>query len=347
MNLRLGIIRDDRFLEHKTGHFHPEHPSRLSEIHRMLDRDFAGRLTVITPKPATVEQVETVHTAEHIRRILKTAEQNTTILAPDTPVSAKSYLAAWLAVGGCLQGIDMLMDGTFDALFALVRPPGHHATADRAGGFCIFNNLALAARYAAARYSIERTLVIDWDVHHGNGINDIFYEDRGVYYYSTHDTMLYPYSGDLQETGRGPGEGYTMNIPLFREMTDDDMVYLYHHTLLPVIAGYRPQLILVAAGFDAHADDPIGRCRFSELIFGRIARMLIDARVEAGTPGPPFLFALEGGYEPRALTRSVHSVLSALTGDLILELLPESASPEVLARIDAVRSIHLPFGVMQ
>jgi len=347
MNLRVGITRDDRFLEHKTGHSHPEHPVRLAEIHRMLDRDFADRLTVITPKPATVEQVEMVHTPAHIRRVLKTADQNITSLSPDTPVSAKSYLAAWLAVGGCLQGIDLLMENRCDAFFALVRPPGHHATADRAAGFCIFNNLAVAARYAASRFGIERILVVDWDIHHGNGIHDIFYDSRGVYYYSTHDPMLYPYSGALEETGEGPGEGFTMNIPLLREMTDDDMVYLYHHTLLPVITGYRPQLIMVAAGFDAHADDPIGRCRFSELLYGRITRMLIDARAASGTPEPPLFFTLEGGYAPRALTRSVHSVLSALTGDPILEMPPENALPAVSDCIEAVRNIHHPYGFLK
>ncbi len=345
MNLRVGITRDDRFLEHKTGHFHPEHPKRLSEIYRMIDY-YADRLTIISPKPASVEQVELVHTPAHVNRILKTAEQRITSLAPDTPVSAKSYLAAWLAVGGCLQGIDLLMENTCDAFFALVRPPGHHATADRAGGFCIFNNLAIAARYAAARYGIERILIIDWDVHHGNGLNDIFHEDGGIYYYSTHDLMLYPYSGPMEDTGRGAGAGCTMNIPLVRDMTDDDMVYLYARTLLPVIAGYKPQLIMVAAGFDAHADDPVGHHRFSELLYGRITRLLMDAREAAGTPAPPLFFTLEGGYDPRSLTRSVHAVLSALTGDEIAALVPETASDDVVAIVDAVLTIHRPYGVI-
>lgn len=346
MNLRVGIARDERFLDHKTGHFHPEHPKRLSEIYRMVDY-YADRLMAISPMPATVEQVELVHTPAHVKRVLKTAEQRITSLAPDTPVSAKSYLAAWLAVGGCLEGIDMLLENACDAFFALVRPPGHHATADRAGGFCIFNNLAIAARYAAAKYGIERILIVDWDIHHGNGLNDIFHEDCGVYYYSTHDLMLYPYSGAMEDTGRGAGAGYTMNIPLTREMTDDDMVHLYARTLLPVISGYRPQLIMVAAGFDAHADDPVGRCRFSEYLYGRLTRLLMDAREAAGAAALPLFFTLEGGYDPRSLTRSVHAVLSALTGDAIAVLVPETASDEVMAIVDAVHIIHRPYGVIR
>ncbi len=342
MGLKVGVTRDDRFAEHKTGHFHPEHPRRIQQIYRMIDREFSGRLIQVQPEPALLEDVERVHTPAHIRRILKTAEMHITSLAPDTPASAMTYMAAWLAAGACLQGVDLLMARKCDAFFATIRPPGHHALPDRSAGFCVFNNIAVAAEYAMARHNAGRILIADWDVHHGNGINDIFYESSRVYYYSTHDLMLYPYSGEPGRTGSGKGRGYTMNIPVSRDFTDDDMVYLYEHTLVPVIKGFCPDMIMVAAGFDAHCDDPIGRCSFSENIYARLTRILIRA---AGAV--PLFFALEGGYEPLALSRCVGNVLFELTADE-----PQIPGPSIAASAEAVelvgkiKEIHMPLGVM-
>ncbi len=344
MNLRVGVTRDDRFLDHKTGHAHPEHPRRLAEIYRMIDREFKDHVMIVPPEPATLEQVEMVHTPGHVLRILKTAEQRMSSMTPDTQVSAGTYMAAWLAAGACIHGIDMLMDKTLDAFFALVRPPGHHALADRAGGFCIFNNIAIAARYAMKRYELERILVIDWDIHHGNGINDLFYDECRVYYFSTHDTALYPYSGFAGDTGSGPGRGCTMNIPLVREMTDDDMVYLYSRTLLPLLSGYRPELIMVAAGFDAHDDDPLGKNHFTEGIYGRITRMILDFFCHSERVLPPLFFALEGGYEPRSLTASVRSVFTALTGNGISANPPEMAAEKIMGLLREIMTIHQPYG---
>lgn len=346
MNLRVGLTRDDRFLEHKTGTDHPEHPRRLAEIYRMVDREFKDRVMIIRPEPATVEQVEMVHTAGHVRRILKTAEHRITSMAPDTQVSARSYMAAWLAVGACLQGIDLLMEKTVDSFFALVRPPGHHALSNKAGGFCIFNNIAIAARYAMKTYDLNRIVVIDWDIHHGNGINDLFYDQNNVYYFSTHDTELYPYSGFVEETGTGPGLGYTMNIPLDRELADSDMIHIYQNMLLPVLAGYTPQLIMVAAGFDAHSSDPIGKSAFTEHVYGRITQMIIDFYIRAGKPLPPFFFALEGGYDPRSLKQSVHSVLTALTENDTSASYLEPISESALAIINTVATTHKPYGII-
>ena len=344
--LRVGTTMDDRFLEHQTGPDHPEHPRRLAEIYRMIDREFKDRVMIVRPEPATLEQVERVHTPGHVRRILKTAEQRMSSMAPDTRVCSKTYMAAWLAAGACIQGIDMLMTGALNAFFALVRPPGHHALADRAGGFCIFNNIAIAARHAMKRFELERILVIDWDIHHGNGINDLFYDDPRLYYYSTHDTGLYPYSGDAGDTGNGPGSGFTMNIPLRREMADDDMVYLYEQTLLPVLSGYNPQLIMLAAGFDAHADDPLGKNAFTENVYGRITRLVIDFYKNGGRPLPMLFLALEGGYDPRSLKASVRSVLAALLGDRIFPNPPDTAPPDLMGLVEKIRMIHQPYGIL-
>lgn len=347
MGLRVGVTRDDRFAEHKTGHFHPEHPRRIVELYRVIDREFSGSLMPVTPGPAALEDLERVHTPAHIRKILKTAEQRMTSLAPDTPVSARTYMAAWLAAGACLQGVDMLAAEKCDAFFALVRPPGHHALPDRPAGFCVFNNIAVAARYAACRHGIRRILIIDWDIHHGNGLNDIFYSDDEVFYYSTHDLMLYPYSGEPGQTGAGKGTGYTMNIPISRDFTDDDMVFLYEHTLLPVIRGFDPEMILVAAGFDGHCDDPIGRCGFSENLYSRLTGMIRRA-ARPGRDGIPLFFALEGGYDPLALARCVRGVLRVLAGDGGAETgkTPPSPSPAVCERIRQVLEIHRPYGVI-
>jgi acetoin utilization deacetylase AcuC-like enzyme len=343
MVLKVGIARDERFLEHKTGHFHPEHPNRLTSIYRMIDQEFSGKVIDFKPQPASLEQIERVHKPSHIRQMLKTAELRLTSLAPDTPVSATSYLAAWLAVGACIQGVDYLMAHECDAFFALVRPPGHHALPDRAGGFCLFNNIAIAAVYAIEKYKLERILVIDWDIHHGNGIHDFFYGDKRVFYFSTHDLMLYPYSGEIGQTGKGSGEGYTINIPLDRSFTDDDVIYIYQEILTPLINGYKPQLVMIAAGFDAHADDPIGRSRLTEKTYAGITGLLVELRK---THGPfPLLFALEGGYDQRALTRSVKAVLTELVNEHEPDIAALSPSQDVIHLVASVREIHSPYGV--
>ena len=338
MAVKVGIIRDERYLEHKPGHIHPEHPGRLKAVYRMLDRDFQEGLIKIEPEPASLELIELVHTPAYIKKVLKTAEHNYTSLAPDTPVSSKSYLAAWLAVGGCLKGLDALISGECDFCFSMVRPPGHHALPERAGGFCIFNNMGITAKYAGRHYGLRRILIIDWDIHHGNGLNDLFYEDKNVLYFSSHDPLLYPYSGDWSMTGSGEGEGYTINIPLPREFTDEEIFHLYKEILGPVFKRYRPELILVDAGFDAHKDDPIGRSMLTEQAFRRLTELLLELR--SPLDHPPVLFALEGGYNPGALARSVKEVLMVLTGRNEKEAIPAGMTLQVERILKKVSHIH-------
>jgi acetoin utilization deacetylase AcuC-like enzyme len=345
MGLKVGIARDERFLEHKTGHFHPEHPKRLTSIYRMIDQDFSGLLIDFKPQPAPLEHIERVHTPGHIRQILKTAELRLTSLAPDTPVSAGSYLSAWLAVGACLEGVDRLMARDCEAFFALVRPPGHHALPERAGGFCIFNNIAIAAMYAIEKYKLGRILIIDWDIHHGNGIHDFFYEDRRVFYLSTHDLLLYPYSGEIGQTGKGDGEGFTVNIPLERFFTDDDVIYIYREILTPLINGYKPEMVMIAAGFDAHADDPIGRSRLTEKTYAGITALLMTLRKTHSQF--PLLFALEGGYDQRSLTRSLRAVLAELVYEYGTQPAALSPSEDAISLVARIREIHSRYGVLQ
>jgi acetoin utilization deacetylase AcuC-like enzyme len=342
--LRIGIVRDERYLEHKPGHIHPEHPNRLRAIYRMLDDQFDGLLRPVKPEPATLENLELVHTPAYIKKVLKTADHQSTSLAPDTPASAKSYLSAWLAVGGCLNGLHALLSGQCDVCFPLIRPPGHHALPDRAGGFCIFNNPGVTARYAIQHCGLKRILIIDWDIHHGNGLNDLFYEEKEVFYFSTHDTLLYPYRGDWVETGRGEGEGYTINIPIPRTLEDEDFFHLYRMVLEPLIRRYRPDLILVDAGFDAHRDDPIGRSRLTEEVFGQLTRLILRLRAEIDDP--PLLFILEGGYDPRSLARSVREVFRVLTDKSAAEEPGADRETEKsVTLVEKARRIHAKYGV--
>ncbi len=343
MPLKVAIIRDARYQKHQTGNSHPEHPRRLASVYRMLDADFSKGLISVEPVPVPLEYLELVHTPAYIEKVLKTADHDFTSLAPDTPASSKSYLSAWLAVGGCMKGLDSLISGECDVCFALVRPPGHHALPDRAGGFCIFNNLGITARYATKQYRIRRILIIDWDIHHGNGIQQLFYNKKNVLYFSTHDMLLYPYTGDWDETGKDRGKGYTINIPLPREIKDAEFLYLYQKILDPVISQYCPELILVAAGFDAHHDDLIGRSQLTEKAFRWLTLLLLNLRARINHP--PILFSLEGGYNPKSLTICVKEVLQALTEAETNQEIPAEKTQRVSKLVEKTYKIHSKYGV--
>ncbi|ABW67778.1 histone deacetylase family protein [Desulfosudis oleivorans] len=344
MSRKVAISRDDRFLLHKTGHAHPESPSRLASIYRMVDRHFAGTVTTMTPEPATLDQLELVHTPGHVKKILKTAEHKITSMAPDTPVSGHSYLAAWLAAGACMQGVDLLLSGACRAFFSLVRPPGHHALPDRATGFCLLNNLAIAARYARMRYNLERILIVDWDVHHGNGIHDIFYREPGVFYVSSHDLMLFPYSGEAGDTGEAGGRGFTLNMPLSRSFGDGDMAYIYRTVLTPVFRWYTPSMVMIAAGFDAHADDPLGRSAWSENAYFLLARLVCEL---ADADHVPLLLSLEGGYDPGANAASAKAVLEALVSYAPAGPVPAPLDPNAADELlETVFTTHKPYGIV-
>ncbi len=262
-------------------------------------------------QPASIADIELVHTPAYVETILKTASKDLTVLALDTPVSSQSYISAWLAAGGCVKAVQALLSGRCDACFCLCRPPGHQALPGKAGGHCIFNNIGIAAKYAIERHGLKRILIIDWDIHHGIGLQNLFFEHREVFYLSTHHTGWHPYSGHLEETGRGEGLGYTVNIPVPKDIEDSDLVYLYRRLLEPIIDAYNPQAIFVAAGFDAHRRDPVGRTLVTENAFRLLTELIIEFR--GAVRSPPLLFALEGGYDFSALASCVREVLTALT----------------------------------
>lgn len=343
MALTVGIVRDVRYLEHKPGLVHPESPNRLRSIYRMVDKEFADRVITVAPAPATLEDLELVHDPTYIKQILSTAERDFTTLAPDTPVSAKTYMAAWLAVGGCIRGLEAVLSGQCRVCFSLVRPPGHHALPDRAGGFCIFNNLGVTARYAIEKHGFQRILIVDWDIHHGNAIQDLFYQDKRVLYLSSHYMGWYPHTGDWEETGAGEGLGYNVNIPVFKEMGDADMVHMYREILMPIVRQYRPELILVAAGFDAHQRDPLGRTKVTEKVFRWLTQMVLQLAESARSA--PLMFSLEGGYDNWAVAHSVREVLGVLTFEGRRERIPLLKTARAGETVEKVLGIHRRYGV--
>ncbi len=343
MPLRIAVVRDQRFLEHKPGLVHPESPNRLRSIHRMLDKDLPGRVTALEPRLATLEELELAHTTPYIKQIMTAVERDFTPLAPDTFMSAKTYLAAWLAVGGCVAGLEAVMSGDFRACFCLVRPPGHHALADRAGGFCIFNNLGVAARCATERFGLKRVLVVDWDIHHGNALQDLFYEDNRVLYLSSHYMGWYPNTGDWEETGAGRGEGYTVNLPLPKDLQDNDIIHIYRDVLGPVVRRFKPQLIVVAAGFDAHHRDPLGRTKLTEKAYGWLTQIILQLSDSVG--GCPILLGLEGGYDNYALAASVKEVLGNLTFEGRRERVPTIKTSLGAKVVEKAIAVHSQYGI--
>jgi acetoin utilization deacetylase AcuC-like enzyme len=317
---RTGIVKDRKYLEHVMDPGHPESPERLREIYQMLEEEeMRGRsLGKVKPRPATREEIELVHAPAYIDLVASTAGKSSVRLDMDTSTCAKSYETALLAAGGLLELIKVVMQGKFNNGFALVRPPGHHAEKDRAMGFCLFNNIAIGARYALQNFSLQRILIVDWDVHHGNGTQNSFYEDPQVLYFSAHRYgFFYPGTGGATEVGKGKGEGFTVNVPLSTAASDTDYGNVFEKLLKPIALEYQPQLILVSAGFDTHYNDPLGGMDVSEKGYARMTQILME--IAGATAQGKLVLTLEGGYNVTSQRRSVKAVLEELSQALPLE----------------------------
>jgi acetoin utilization deacetylase AcuC-like enzyme len=311
---RTGIVRDSRFLNHDMGMGHPESPERLRTIYQMLEEEeMRGQYCEgVSARPATREELELIHTPSYIDLIASTAGKPHFRLDMDTSTSAGSYEAALLASGGLLELIREVMKGTLHNGFALVRPPGHHAESNKAMGFCLFNNAAIGARYAIKNFSVERVLIADWDVHHGNGTQNSFYEDPRVLYFSVHRYgFFYPGTGAATEVGKGKGEGFNVNVPLTSGCGDAEYGNIFERILKPIAFEYKPQLILVSAGFDTHFDDPLGGMEVTEKGFARMTQQLME--IADTTADGRLVLTLEGGYDVSAQGRSVKAVLKELS----------------------------------
>ena len=311
---RSAVVIDSDYLKHDPGQFHPERPERLKvllDLPRELDSKF---FQLLPPRPALKQEIEPCHSSDYIEMVRSTSERNRCALDGDTVTCRDSFGIGLLAVGGFLQLIDSIEAEDFRNGFALVRPPGHHALKDRAMGFCLFNTVAIGAHHLRRRYGVKRVMIMDWDVHHGNGTQDAFYQDPSVLYLSTHQYPYYPGTGAVEEAGAGAGEGFTVNIPLPAGCGDEEYLRVFQEIVLPVGEKYKPEWILVSAGFDPHRRDPLGGMDVTEKGFGAMATMLLD--LAAKHAGGKIAFLLEGGYDLTALKNSVVAVLQRMKGGI-------------------------------
>ena len=309
--MTVGLVYHPDYLKHETGHGHPERPQRLTWILKGLEKaNLLERVRRLTPAPAGLDAVQLVHLPQYVAWLRERAAAAPTALDPDTIISPASFDVALLAVGGVTQAIDAVCTGELRRALVLPRPPGHHASATRAMGFCLLNNVAIGARYAQRRHGLARIAILDWDVHHGNGTQDIFYDDGSVFYCSTHQYPYYPGSGAAQESGAGAGQGTTLNCPLPAGSGDAEYLDVFDRVVVPRLQAFRPELLLISAGFDGHRDDPLAAMHLTEAGYAAMTERAVA--LASGCCGGRIVSVLEGGYHPRALPASVAAHLRAL-----------------------------------
>ena len=310
---KTGYIYHPQYLKHDTEP-HPENPGRLEAIQRKIESSkIYPHLIFPEPRRATDDELAANHNSSHIDHVRNSCRNGTRNLDGDTVICPDSWDAALLSAGAGLTAVDRIIAGQLDNAFTTVRPPGHHAEKDHAMGFCLFNNVAVAARYAIKKHGLNRIFIFDWDVHHGNGTQHSFYSDPSVYYSSTHQYPFYPGTGDDDETGTGDGLGTTLNFPLDPFCGDPAYLDIVENKLIPEIQSYRPDLIIISAGFDAHENDPLAQMRVSADGYGKMTAMILKVAEEVC--GGRLLSMLEGGYDHTALAESVHEHVNVLLGD--------------------------------
>ncbi len=311
---RTGYVYAQRYLLHDPGSWHPERPDRLKAIHTALETGDLLELVVrLRPDYAPLKWVERLHDPDYIRRFKEACEKGKHIFeVQDCGISRDSYQAALLAVGGVMLAVDAVMDQQVDNAFCAVRPPGHHAERDRAMGFCFFNNVAIGAIYALEHYGLERVAIVDWDVHHGNGTQHMFEEDPRVFYVSLHESpeYCYPGTGYRREEGKGPGKGYTLNLPFPPRSGDEEYLEAMENEVLPRLKRFAPQFVFISAGYDAHAQDPLAHMHLSRLAFRQMTRSLVDLALE--TAAGRLITVLEGGYNLEVLEECVEDHIRIL-----------------------------------
>jgi acetoin utilization deacetylase AcuC-like enzyme len=340
-NAPLEIVQDVRFQQHVAPAGHPERPERLDAVSSAIDR-YAPRLERLTPRPAQPEEVLRVHDGAHLRRLAEAVKQAPGRLDADTYVSTASNDIAWLAAGSCIELARRVARRDARYGVAAVRPPGHHAEADRAMGFCLLNNVAICARALQADEGAGKLLVLDWDVHHGNGTQHIFEDDPSILYLSTHQFPHYPGTGSFDEHGHGAGEGATLNLPLPAGCGDAEYLGVLQRVLVPVARAFAPEMILVSCGFDAHRDDPLASMELTYdgyLEMTRLVRALADDLC-----GGRVVFVLEGGYAASGLIDGTSALLEALLEDSAQASVvpsPSSAGARVLEHVvAAAAAVH-------
>jgi acetoin utilization deacetylase AcuC-like enzyme len=308
---KVGLVYDPIYLEHDTGN-HCETAQRLVEIMALLQkRGITEKAVSIPPRPASIDELLAIHSREHIARIERVSLGGGGWLDGDTVTSPSSYDAALYAAGGLIEAVDAVLEDKVESAFGLVRPPGHHATQNQAMGFCLFNNVAIAARHALNK--VDRILIADFDVHHGNGTQDLFYSEPHILYFSTHQYPHYPGTGRVEEIGAGEGEGTTINVPLPGGCGDEEYLRVYNEVLAPSAERFRPDLILVSAGYDTHWADLLSSMLVSTAGFAQIT-MILKRLADELCKGR-LVFTLEGGYDLAAISQSVRATIEVLLGE--------------------------------
>jgi acetoin utilization deacetylase AcuC-like enzyme len=308
-----GFVYDAIYLKHDTGAGHPERPERLTAIlDRLEQKGVLKHLVRLKPAAASLEWITTVHTPEYVERVKRSCQGGIGYVdTPDAPASQASYEVALHAVGGVQSAIDAVMSGTIRNAFCAVRPPGHHALKDKAMGFCLFNNVAIAAKYIQKHYKLGKVLIVDWDVHHGNGTQAMFYDDPTVFYFSIHQSPFYPGTGGAEEKGLGKGLGFTHNVPLEAGSGDAEYQKVFLEQLKPVAAAFKPDFVLVSAGFDAAKGDLLGRMKVTPEGFAELTR-IVKGIADQYCHGR-LVTILEGGYNLESLAASVEAHVRVLT----------------------------------
>ncbi len=307
-----GIIYHDRFLDHDTGPGHPERAERLrSLVSHLKESGIWQQLQHPIIDHAAEEWILKVHTPQHLRYVRDACRRGAQILdSGDTHASVKSYDVAMLAASGVLCAVDAVASGILKNVFCAVRPPGHHAERNEVMGFCLFNNIAIATRYAQIHHHVGKIAIVDWDVHHGNGTQRTFYEDPSVLFISLHQYPFYPGTGSRLDRGEGAGEGFTLNFPMRSGSSEKEYLDTFTQEIIPAIDTFKPEMMMISAGFDAHQDDPLAKINLTEESFAKMTSLVKE--VAGKHCGGKIVSVLEGGYNLRALARSVESHLQVL-----------------------------------
>jgi acetoin utilization deacetylase AcuC-like enzyme len=336
-----AYITDTRFAVH-TLQGHVEFAGRLTAIHDVMQQyQVPARMLQSTPAEATMEQMRTIHSEEYLKLLAWSETQNGIMFGPDTYVLPETYWAAKLSAGAAICGVESVLTGQADDALVCARPPGHHATPDMAMGFCLLSNVAIAARHAQNTHGLKKVMIIDYDVHHGNGTQDAFYTDPDVMFLSTHQYPFYPGTGAISEIGQGAGIGTTVNVPLPAGTGDTGYAQVYERIVWPVVQRFAPELIIVSAGFDAHWDDPLANMKLSLEGYDHLTRNLIAMANEVC--GGKIVFILEGGYNLTSLSHGILNVAHALLGDSqVVDPLGSAtgAETDISAHIEQIIKLH-------
>jgi len=314
--MKTALIHHPIFEKHNTGIGHPETPLRYDVVMKALrgDKKLWENLNEITPEKASKGLIQAAHTPQHFKLVESAFAEGLDRLDADTTISMQSFDASLFAAGGAVSGVDAVMTGEADNAFVVARPPGHHATAERPMGFCLFNNVAVAAKYAQNKYKeIERVAIVDWDVHHGNGTQGIFYTDPSVYFFSMHQYPWYPGTGSRGETGHSRGLGATLNIPVKASTQAAEQKRMFEAAIEDIATNFRPDLIMISAGFDAHLTDPLGQLKLEDRDYVSMTRTIKQWAAEVCQGR--VVSCLEGGYNLDTLGETVRSHVKELASN--------------------------------